>query len=129
MAWFECGSGGSGGSSHSYSTTEQIVGTWVDGSPIYEKTFYHAGAVQGNFDITHNISNLSRVINYQGSALDSQPYQATADFFVFTRAASDGYNLGVDFVTDTIIRIVNPSAFGTRLYDWYVTLQYTKSSS
>ena len=24
---------------HDYSTNEQIVGTWIDGSPIYEKTF------------------------------------------------------------------------------------------
>lgn len=27
-----------GGSSHTYSTTEQIVGTWIDGRTIYEKT-------------------------------------------------------------------------------------------
>lgn len=24
---------------HTYSTTEQVVGTWIDGKPIYEKTF------------------------------------------------------------------------------------------
>ena len=29
---------GGGGSSHTYSTTEQVVGTWVDGKPIYEIT-------------------------------------------------------------------------------------------
>lgn len=26
-----------GGSNHTYSTTEQIVGVWTDGSPVYEK--------------------------------------------------------------------------------------------
>lgn len=31
--------GGGGGSQHHYSTEEQIVGTWVDGSTIYEKTY------------------------------------------------------------------------------------------
>lgn len=28
----------SGGSAHNYSTTEHEVGTWIDGSPIYERT-------------------------------------------------------------------------------------------
>lgn len=29
----------SGGLGHTYSTTEQVVGTWTDGRPVYEKTF------------------------------------------------------------------------------------------
>lgn len=28
---------GGGGSSHTYSTTEQVVGTWIDGKPLYER--------------------------------------------------------------------------------------------
>lgn len=28
-----------GGYAHHYSTTEQVVGTWIDGKPLYEKTF------------------------------------------------------------------------------------------
>lgn len=32
-------SGGSGSSKHKYSTEEQIVGEWIDGKPIYEKSF------------------------------------------------------------------------------------------
>lgn len=30
---------GGGGSGHTYSTTEQIVGTWIDGRTVYEKTY------------------------------------------------------------------------------------------
>lgn len=36
MAYFRC-SGSS--SSHVYSTTEQKVGTWIDGSDVYEKSY------------------------------------------------------------------------------------------
>lgn len=32
------GGGGGGSSSHTYSTTEQAVGTWIDGSTVYERT-------------------------------------------------------------------------------------------
>lgn len=31
--------GGSGTSLYNYSTKEQVVGTWIDGKPIYERTF------------------------------------------------------------------------------------------
>ena len=31
--------GGTGDGGHVYSTAEQVVGTWIDGSPVYEKTF------------------------------------------------------------------------------------------
>lgn len=30
--------GGGGGGGHTYSTTEQVVGTWIDGNSIYEIT-------------------------------------------------------------------------------------------
>ena len=28
-----------GGSGHTYSTTEQVIGTWIDGKPLYEKCY------------------------------------------------------------------------------------------
>lgn len=33
--------------SHVYSTTEQVVGTWIDGSTIYEKTFTELSLTAG----------------------------------------------------------------------------------
>lgn len=41
MTWFNANlsnSGGGGSSGHNYSTDEQIVGTWIDGSMLYERT-------------------------------------------------------------------------------------------
>lgn len=31
-----CSSNQGGGSGHDYSTTEQVIGTWIDGKPLYE---------------------------------------------------------------------------------------------
>lgn len=41
IAYFikDAGGGGGGSSSHNYSTTEQVIGTWIDGKPLYEKTY------------------------------------------------------------------------------------------
>lgn len=45
-----------------YSTTEQVVGTWIDGKPIYRKVFYNDGnALQNNIDVTS--LHIDRLIN------------------------------------------------------------------
>lgn len=43
-----------------YSTTEQKIGTWIDGKPIYRKCFKKTGNVA---NIQSGISNLDDVIN------------------------------------------------------------------
>lgn len=51
MAWFNAGlssaggGGGGGSSTHNYSTNEQVVGTWIDGSTVYERTFVFESTV------------------------------------------------------------------------------------
>lgn len=37
---------------HTYSTDEQIVGTWIDGKPIYEKTWDVGAVTVSNVDFT-----------------------------------------------------------------------------
>lgn len=54
MAFFPCIKLGGGGSSgHNYSTTEQVIGTWIDGKPLYEKTFVQQlSGTTGTIDIS-----------------------------------------------------------------------------
>lgn len=55
-------------SMHHYSTDEQVVGTWIDGSTLYEKTQY--GGItfssQGTWYDT-DITNIDKVVSVQGS--------------------------------------------------------------
>lgn len=113
--------------SHTYSTSEQIVGTWVDGSPVYEKTIYNAGGVTGNFNFPHGITNFGKLLSYEGTVSDST-FAQYGDIWVVPRIASDGNSIGIDKVSTSSIYIINPNAFGTRLIDWYITIRYTKSS-
>lgn len=63
--------GGSGGSGHDYSTTEKVVGTWIDGKPLYEKqitfTISFSNVVVGSIyygespDLSTLISNIDKV--------------------------------------------------------------------
>ena len=114
--------------SHQYSSTEHVIGTWVDGSPVYEKTIYNAGGVTGNFNFQHGISNFGKLLAYEGTVSDSA-FSQYGDIWVVPRIASDGNSIGIDKVSATAVYIINPNAFGTRLIDWYITLRYTKTSS
>lgn len=111
-----------------YSVTEKVVGAWVDGSPVYQKTIYNAGGVTGNFNFPHGITNFGKLLSYEGTVSDSS-FAQYGDIWVVPRIASDGNSIGIDKVSTTSIYMINPNAFGTRLYDWYITLRYTKSST
>lgn len=59
---------GGGSSGHVYSTDEQVVGTWTDGSTVYEKTFLWTTAmsiaVNGAwYDTNINISYVDKIID------------------------------------------------------------------
>jgi len=108
-----------------YSEIEREIGVWADGKPLYEKTIYNAGGVTGNFTIPHNILNIDRVVGYTGTVKDTA-YSTYGHIWVLPRMSAP--YLGVDNVTSTNIAVVNPSDFGTRLVDWYIAIQYTKTT-
>lgn len=48
-----------------YSEDEHVIGTWIDGSTLYEKTFYRALPTSGgtqNVSFAHGISNLNIIV-------------------------------------------------------------------
>ena len=54
----------SGGSSHTYSTTEHEVGTWVDGSTVYEQTL--TGTWSGDTNTNITIPQGATILELQG---------------------------------------------------------------
>lgn len=65
-----------GGDYHEYSTSEHIVGTWIDGSPVYEKVV-ELGAFPDNNtkNVPHGIVNLGLIVS--ASVLANDPNEAT----------------------------------------------------
>lgn len=52
---------------HEYSTAEHKVGTWINGKPIYSKTFYIASLPNNNWtNVAHNIANIDMIIDIKG---------------------------------------------------------------
>lgn len=56
---------------HHYSEDEQVVGTWIDGSTLYEKTVHitaFPSTTYAKTDYAHNISNIGTICFWQGIA-------------------------------------------------------------
>lgn len=111
---------------HHYSTDEQVIGTWIDGSTLYEKTI-DCGALPNNATktVNYNISNVLKFVGFEGVGV-----------------SGNGGLIPIPFVNDTtkdedllcIISVPNANIRFTSngnksAYNGYVTLRYIKSTS
>lgn len=108
---------------HHYSEDEQVIGTWIDGSTLYEKTI-NFGELPNTTTktVNHNISNIETIYGIEGVAYSSStnttinlPYPNTDNTNVVTLSANR-----------TIITIIT---YRDRTsFNGYVTLRYTKTT-
>lgn len=94
-----------------YSTDEQVIGTWIDGSTIYEKTFEFSSQLVLS---ANNWTNSSATVTSISNILDIIGYDGTAVFRV----------IGARPLND-IIQIYSPVILGISK----ITIRYTKSTS
>ena len=107
---------------HHYSTTEQVIGTWIDGSTLYEKTISF-GSLPNNTskEVAHGLSNIGHIWIAGGFAED--PNSGFTNQLSLANTTGDWY-FGVDKT-----RILCTTASNRSNYSYcFVTLQYTKSS-
>lgn len=113
------------GTGTDYSTEEQVIGTWIDGKPLYQKTV-STGALPNKTtkSVAHNISNLDKCIFlngvFQASSGNWNPLP-----YVNDNTPDANISIGCSS-TDIIIN--------SRKNDWsavstsYVTIRYTKTT-
>lgn len=107
--------GGGGATEEVYSTEEARIGTWVDGKPIYRKTFLAtSGSSVSVWSLVPNsfIPNIDRVVNVVSTFFDengvcaNMPYLTPSRYAItayFTNA-HEGISAGVNiFVTHSVL--------------------------
>ena len=106
-----------------YSTTEKIVGTWIDGKPIYQKTI-SCGALPNATEksIVHNISNIDIIISIDGTAFQSSGITINLPY-VNINNVGGSVNVWANRNSISLETKVNVSSYTSS----YVTLQYTKT--
>jgi hypothetical protein len=102
---------------HVYSTQEQVVGKWIDGSVVYEKTYDIGYLTSNNKTIAHGISGFGHIIQLQGYVTNN-----TYDFPLPYATTDSASCIGVT-VNRTNINIYSSNRSD---YYGYLTIRYTK---
>lgn len=109
-----------------YSLGEQIIGTWIDGKPLYRK-MVDFGSLPSNatLDIAHNIANVEHMHVNIGETLwclNSQSYTGQGQIFspVFTNYISSIY-------ADNTYISVKTIAPDANVFKMLMCLEYTKN--
>ena len=111
------------GSNTDYSTTEKIVGTWINGKPIWQKTLEF---VPNAHEYSYNISSLSveTPISVNGIAILVDNTPVTLDYIT---PVDIRYGIGIGASpTAILVNIGNQRSIPSKVI---ATIQYTKTSS
>ena len=100
-----------------YSTTETVVGTWIDGKPIYRKMYELSNISPDNTKyIALGIDNLYRIVNWSGSV---ETNGTARSCFVSGIIPYVHYQLGNIYVANTGRETINSIS---------VIIEYTKTT-
>lgn len=106
-----------------YSTTEHVVGTWIDGKPIYEKTI-SLGSMPNTATVSKSISSTN--INIIKSFLYT--YRSSDGTFIIWPDTSDNNFFARYVITDYGKNIKLTSNADRSAFNGYLTIQYTKTT-
>ena len=104
-----------------YSTDEQVIGTWIDGKTLYQKTI-NFGALPNNTtkNVAHNISNADNIWVAGGFARNAND---NFNQLVLSNTSGDWY-----FSVNKTNVVCSATSNRSNYSICYVTLQYTKTS-
>lgn len=116
-----------GTEAHHYSTSEKVIGTWIDGKPLYQKTI-NCGAlpndsIENPKYVNHNISNLDKIVCITGFAFSSTNYLPLP----YTHTTIQNNQIGIG-ANGTYIAITVGANTDRSNFSAYITLQYTKTT-
>lgn len=78
------------GVTNSYSTTEQIIGKWIDGRYVCRKVFNNLGIVDISYNSWTQLPSLNYLVNNASIFLNAFGFSDTGTFFPFMIGISDG---------------------------------------
>ena len=105
-----------------YSTSEQRIGTWIDGKPVYRKVIQYSNRIlAGNVEIPHGIHNFKMLAKIEIITFYDNKYYATP--LIYNNVSSASY---INYVDNT--NIVLKLGENWDLYTMYITVEYTKTT-
>lgn len=106
-----------------YSTSEIVIGKWIDNKPLYRKTYYISalGNATSVFQ-SLGITNLEEIVSIKGVASDNQ------NFFVLPSYRGNNDAIGIQITIDINNGITITTGNDRTGYHAFVTIEYTKTT-
>lgn len=109
-----------------YSTTEQVVGTWIDGKPLYQIVISATAptvSTSGSWVASHTAHNIANVdLIYVKEAIDI----TSTETFTLPFITNAGYVIKATVTTTEVALTSNNSGFSA--HEFKVILNYTKTT-
>ena len=108
-----------------YSTTEQVIGEWIDGKPLYRKTVA-VGSMPNNSEkpVSHGISNVEFITSVGGSTRNASGLVLPLPYLSNTQNQDTAISVHVTATTIFITAFSDRSNYT----ESYITLVYTKTT-
>lgn len=110
----------------SYSTEEQVIGKWVNGKPLYQKTINFGALPNATAKyVAHGVANLDRVVDLK--AVTAIP--AMHIYIPLSAPGNESVDEGIRLLTRDATSVCIETQRDRSAYtDTYVTIQYTKTT-
>lgn len=115
-------------SGHVYSTEEKVVGTWTDGSSVYEKTYIGTGASTNStaYFFDNDIENLDIIVESNTTAKITETASSASEV---PNMQLLGGNLSISYVkTTNKFSIRQTQTSGSSTFAFNMTVRYTKTN-
>lgn len=115
-----------GGGSTNFSTEEQVVGTWIDGKPLYQKTVDCGMLGNNSFkDISANIGVVDNVTCLYGFAISNNEDVFPLPYVNDTSAV---YSIQIYYTKSVDLIHIYYRGSNRADHHAYITMQYTKTT-
>ena len=119
---------GGGGGSHTYSTTEQLVGEWIDGSPVYEISISSNTAIDMYvFTTVADLSsyNVDKIVSIDVSVTVNEDGDS-----IYRTYARGQYFIALFRHSDSLLQLKQSiTSRGGLNWSTVATIRYTKTAS
>lgn len=109
------------GSGINYSYTEHVIGTWVNGEVLYEKTIHLASVTTGT-SYQHNINNVNKIWIQDIKATRNDSWFTSGHIF-----ENSPSNIAESFSVIVNSTVLYTYVYGCTITDCDITLRYTKT--
>lgn len=112
-----------------YSTSEQVVGKWIDGKPLYQKTFVYSGSLPTNAETTIiTLTGIDNVVQIFGDIIYNNAAKFTLPYVSYVGDVMIIYSRSTGLSTNTFDIVYAAKGVAKPVTQVNYTLQYTKTT-